>query len=150
MQDTRSKRLKNDKRGVLDLPVKLMVVMIILALFLPMVANAVESNEKSMARNEMEQETNKFIDSVRMVHFSGKGSVKTVQISLPAGCEMVVGGDGSNAYAVCECFKGNELNKRFVESPAIKFNGKTTLTGECTVTLTNVGGGVPTVDVNVR
>ena len=150
MQPACRKRLKNDKRGVLDLPVKLLVVMIILALFLPIVSNAVESNEKSMMLSEMEQETGNIIDSVRATHFSGTGSGRHLDVSLPAGCEIVIGGSGTDAYSIRECYNGTEINTRYIESPAIKFGNSVTLTGNCSLTITSIGNGEPTVKVTVQ
>ncbi len=147
MQSTGRKCLNRDRKGVLDLPIRLLVVMILLTISLPIIANAVDMNEDSMMMSEMEQESGKLFDAVRMAHFSGIGSSRCVNISLPAGCEIKLGGSGSDAFAVHTLYEGKELNTKYLESPAIRFSDEMTLTGECSLIITSIESDIPTVEV---
>ena len=73
-------KLRDDRRGVVELPIKLMVVMILLTLMMPMLSNAAESSERDMNCSVAVREAERINDSLRTVYFSGAGSAVTVDV----------------------------------------------------------------------
>ena len=58
MQDHRG-RLRKDRRGIMSLPIKLMVTALVITISLPLIANVMDDSERGMADAEMEQEVGK-------------------------------------------------------------------------------------------
>ena len=149
MQDHRH-RLNRDERGIMSLPLKLMITMVIIALSVPMLTDALDHNQEDVAAAEMTQEADKFKNAACLAHFSGNGCSRTVDISLPAGCEMCVGGEGGNAYSIRMVYNGNLVSTEYFESPVLRINQEMTFTGHMTLKLTSNGGDkVPEIEVTV-
>lgn len=149
MQDHRH-RLKKDRGGIMSLPVKLMITMVIIALSVPMLTAALDSSQEDMAGTEMAQEVQKFKNAANLAHFSGNGCSRTVEINLPAGCELSVGGEGSDAYSIRTVYNGNLVSTEYFESPVLKICNVMTFTGHMILKLTSVEGNtIPEIEVTV-
>ena len=149
MQDNRD-RLRKDRRGVMSLPIRLMITMMIIAISVPVLSDAMENNQENMAGAEMNHESEKFMNAANLAHFSGNGCSRTVEINLPAGCEMCVGGEGSDAYSIRMVYNGKIVSTNYFESPVLKITDEMTFTGRITLKLTNVEtGGTPRIEVTV-
>ena len=149
MQDHRH-RLNRDRGGIMSLPVKLMITMVIIALSVPMLTSALDSSQEDMAGAEMSHEVQKFKNAANLAHFSGNGCSRTVEIDLPAGCEMSVGGEGSDAYSIRTLYNGELISTEYFESPVLRICNEMTFTGHMTLKLTSVEGGtVPEIEVAV-
>ena len=149
MQDHRD-RLRKNRKGVMGLPIKLMVTMTIIAISLPALTGIMDDSERGMADAEMGQEAERFMNAAVLAHRSGDGSTRTVSISLPAGCELWVGGEGSNAFSVRSVYNGEIVSKDYFETPVLKINEQMTFSGNVTLKLTSVDSGdVPEIEVTI-
>ena len=149
MQDHRD-RLRKDRRGIMSLPIKLMVTALVITISLPLITNVMADSERGMANAEMEQEVGKFMKAAELAHRSGNGSSRTVSIDLPAGCEICVGGEGSDGFSVRSVYNGETVSKHYFETPALKIAEQMTFTGKVTMRLTsNETGDVPEIEVTV-
>ena len=134
----------------MSLPIKLMVTMVIIALSIPMLTSALESNQQDMAGAEMNQEAERFRNAANLAHFSGNGCSRTVELNLPAGCEMCVGGENSDAFSIRMIYNGNLISTLYFESPVLKISQEMTFTGNMTLKLTSVeGNNIPGIEVTV-
>jgi len=104
----------------MDLPIKLMVVFLLLSISVPLVANAMEKSQEDTMGTAMEHEIGRLYDSIIMVYYSGTGSSKTISINIPGGCEMYIGGEGSDSYSIRSSFKGSTGPTRYMERPGIE------------------------------
>ena len=131
--------MKLNGKGVIDLPVKLMVIVIIVSLSVPMLAGAMERGETNGALSAMNAETDKLFSSAASVHYSGIGSARTVQMNLPDGCEIFIpGGNGSEGYSVKMFFKGNNVGIRYMDRPPVMFvSDGMTISGSCMLLITS-------------
>ena len=68
MQDHRD-RLRKDRRGIMSLPIKLMVTALVISISLPLITNIMDDSERGMADAEMEQEIGKFMKAAELVPF---------------------------------------------------------------------------------
>ena len=149
MQDHRG-RLNRDRKGIMSLPVKLMVIMIVISLSVPLLTNALNDNQESMACSEMQHEAERFKNAAVLAHFAGNGCSRTVEIDLPAGCEMSVGGEGGDAYSIRLIFNGDIVSTEYFDKPALKIEQEMAFTGHVTLKLTSVdAGGTPEIKVTV-
>lgn len=127
MQDRRDSELNHDSRGIIGMPLKLMMIMVILTLCIPIVAQAVDSNQRQMMGSVMDQEAERIVEAARDARFSGAGTSDIIDIDLPQGCEIVLGGDGP--YCVSCIYEGSITSKRYMERPAIRFDDHVTISG---------------------
>lgn len=133
-----------DRKGVIDLPVKLMVVVLIISISVPLLTDAVERGEADNASYAMNSEIERIFKAVAAVHYSGIGSSRTVSVSIPDGCGITIpGGDGSDGYSVKMSFKGHDLGTRFMDRPPVRFiSGGLVITGNCLLLITSdISGG---------
>lgn len=112
-----------------------MVTMVILALSVPLIVEAVNDNEMNMMGSEMDQEMVKLENAVSAVHYSGEGSSRTVELDIPPGCEIIIGGAGADAYSVRTFFEGEQLSVHHFEKPAVAIPVETVITSDCTLLL---------------
>ena len=127
-----------------------MVTMVIIALSIPMLTSALESNQQDMTGAEMNQEAERFRNAANLAHFSGNGCSRTVELNLPAGCEMCVGGEGSDGFSIRMIYNGNLISTLYFESPVLKINHEITFTGHMILKLTSVEGNkIPEIEVTV-
>ena len=144
--------MKLNGKGVIDLPVKLMVILIIVSLSVPLLAGAMERGETNGALSSMNSETDKLFNSAAAVHYSGIGSSRTVQMNLPDGCELeIIGGNGSDGYSVNMFFKGNNVGTRYMDRPPIMFiSDGIMISGSCMLLITSdISNGNAAVKVTV-
>ena len=149
MQDHRH-RLSKDRKGVMSLPIKLMVTMLIITISLPLLTNVMDDSERNMADAEMEQEVGRFMNAAILAHRSGNGSSRTVSIDLPAGCELSVGGEGSDGFCVRSVYDGEVISRNYFETPAIRISEEMTFAGRMTLKLTSdESGDIPGIRVTI-
>ena len=149
MQDHRH-RLRGNKKGVLGLPIKLLLIMAILAVTIPIVTQAMGESQGNIAEAEMHHESMKFKNAATLAHFSGNGCSRTVDIELPAGCELQIGGSGENAYCIRSVYNGEIVSKEYFEQPAFRIDDEMIITGKVSLKLTNIEtGNIPEIEVTV-
>jgi hypothetical protein len=130
--------LRLNRKGIIDLPVKLMVIVLIISVSVPLLANAMERGEATNASFAMNSEVDRMFNAVAAVHYSGTDSSRTVSISLPDGCELIIpGGDGSDSYLVKMMYKGKQAGIRYMDRPPVKFiTDNITINGSCMLLIT--------------
>jgi hypothetical protein len=130
--------VKLNRRGTIDLPVKLMVIVLILSVSVPLLADAMERGESDNATYAMNSEVDRIFNAVAAVHYSGIGSSRTVSVNIPSGCEIAIpGGGGSDGYSVKTFFKGDQTSVRYMERPPVRFlTDGVTITGSCLLLIT--------------
>jgi len=131
--------LRLNRKGMIDLPVKLMLIVIIVSLSVPILAGAMERGEVNGAVSAMNSETDRLFNSAAAVHYSGIGSSRTVHMNIPDGCELVIpGGNGSEGYSVKMFFKGSDVGTRYMDRPPVIFiSDGTIISGSCVLLITS-------------
>ena len=105
MQDHRNS-LIHDRKAVMSMPIKLLIILVILSLSIPIIYSAMEFNQESMMDVRMDKECDKIIGCVREIYYSGTGSIRTIDTELPQGCELVIGGNDGDAYWIRSYYDG--------------------------------------------
>jgi len=140
------------RKGVMDLPVKLMIVILIISLSVPMLTGAMERGESNNATAAMNSEVSRMFNAAAAVHYSGIGSSRTLSVSIPEGCEIVIaGGEGSDAYSVRTLFKGDQTGIRYMDKPPVRFiTDNLVISGSCLLLITSeVKDNYPAVRVEI-
>ena len=131
--------MRLDRKGGMDLPVKLMVVILIVSLSVPMLTGAMERGEANNAASAMNSEVDRIFNAAAAVHYSGVGSSRTVSMNIPERCEIVIpGGGGSDAYSVKMLFKGDQTGVRYMDRPPVRFiTDSLAISGSCLLLITS-------------
>ena len=128
MQDHRNS-LIHDRKAVMSMPIKLLIIMVILSLSIPIVYSAMEFNQESMMDVRMDKECDKIIGCVKEIYYSGTGSIRTIDTELPQGCELVIGGNDGDAYCIRSYYEGKEISKTYMDEPLVKFSEEIRISG---------------------
>ena len=131
--------MKMDRRGVTALPIKLLIITIIVSISLPFVSEAIESNENSVNTKLMEAESKRIADAATAVYYSMNGATKLVDVSIPEGCMIVLGGDGDDAYAIHMYCGTEKTSKHWMDKPLLSFGTCLTLYGDSILSITTDG-----------
>lgn len=128
--------MRMDRKAMTGLPVKLLVIMIVLGSMVPVLMDYLDSGISDMERNQMDGEAQRLVNAVSGVYYSSVGDSKYVEIEVPQGCTMVLGGEGQDAYAI-HLYRGSEeVGKHWMEKPMIPFKDTTVIEGTTTLRVT--------------
>ena len=141
--------MKMNKRAVLDLPIRIVVVLAVLAASLPFIGSALEHNEEATTAAALENQVGRITNAAAVVYFSGEGSCRTVDLDIPSGCSIAVGGNGGEAYSVRGIMGNKIVYTGYMDKPSVGFSDETVLSGKCTVLVrcSEGGSGYPEIDV---
>ncbi|NLL95025.1 MAG: hypothetical protein GX224_04655 [Thermoplasmatales archaeon] len=129
------------RKAAVGMPVRLAAVFLVLTLSIPFLVDSMERTETDMAAAELGDEIGRIADAASIVYFSGSGSSKTVQVDVPAGCEIRVGMESGDPYRITGYRGGVKVAEKCIESPAFPILGGAVLSGECLIVLENVADG---------
>ncbi len=115
-----------------------MITMIIITAFIPVLSDALSDNQERIADAEMQQEAGRLKNAISMVSYSGIGSCRTLELNVPAGCELWVGGEGSDAFCIRSVYDGKTLSKDYLERPSVKIADEMCITGNVTLKITSI------------
>ncbi len=118
-----------DRRGVMGLPVRLGVALLILALATPSLVAAAGHFDREAEVSEARLAADTVYDAAARAWYSGNGGSETVEVSVPSGCSVVFGGEGADAWSYA-LYRGGELvSREYPESPGVRFLGVAEVTG---------------------
>ncbi|MCQ2071019.1 MAG: hypothetical protein MJZ68_07800 [archaeon] len=89
-----------DDRGVLGLPMRLAVVMVVLALCVPVLAHVANDFQDRTENDLACKEAGKVASVAREVYHMGEGGSSTVEISVLNGYALILGGESTDAYRI--------------------------------------------------
>lgn len=112
-----------DGRGVLGLPMRLAVAMVILSVCVPSLVYASETFKEDAEVSDASAEVEKMVSAADTVYYSGCGSRCTVSVSIPSGCEVTIGGEEQDMYTI-RIVQGGEVRKTvYTDHPIVRFVG---------------------------
>ena len=90
-------RLMDSDEGVLELPMKLLITVIIMAIALPAAIGGFNAYQEKQAKLELEMELDKIKETIQRVYSSGNGTTRNLDVNIPdrlmAGVDYVKIGD---------------------------------------------------------
>ena len=127
--------MRMNRKGSMDLPIKLMVAVILVSLSVPVIIQGLDASETGMDKVQMENESSKIANSITNVYYSLTGSERTVEIEVPQGCHIVLGGDGNDSFGIHMYRNDSPLGTYWLEKPIIGFDGITSISGKTTIVI---------------
>lgn len=120
------------KSAVIDLPLRLTVVVLIVSLTTPVALAVMEEQEIETARTAMDRSASSIMNAAIATHYGGEGSFRTLELHLPPGCTLEVGGEAGSVESLSiRCYyEGRLLGTRYMESHSISLLTDTPLTLE--------------------
>lgn len=113
--------MRLNRKAVTDLPIKLLVISIILSISIPIVTSSLESSMDGMESSQMNEECQRIANSATSAYYSTIGAERYLDVDIPAGCSLVLGGEGVEAYAIHMYRGSEEVSKHWMEKPMIPF-----------------------------
>lgn len=91
--------MRNDKRGIEGLPLRLMLVALLISLTLPTMLSFMHETTSSIAEEKAAEVADKIAATVEEMSLGGPGNVRTVTVpnDLLAGIELSLGGENGTA-----------------------------------------------------
>ena len=125
--------MRTDDRGVLDMPVRLAVAILIIATVTPVLMGMVGTAEDVMSSSEAEVEADRLCDGISRAYYGGEGTMVSVELSIPAGQSLELGGDERSVIRILD--GGMEVDRVYIERPAVPVLEPVTITGRTVVTI---------------
>lgn len=126
------------RKGVIGLPVRLTVAFLIISISVPVLTGMAADLKEDNAVMSASKEADRIADAVSRVYYMGAGSACAVDVSLPAGCMMAIGGEGTDAYSIGIFLDGVEKDRIYLERPLVRIlgdgldvHGKSRISVEC-------------------
>lgn len=118
--------MRSDAHGIMGLPFKLAIIMVVIAVMTPIVAGVTQDAKDVMDLMQPENEASELKDAASRLYYSNVGSTVTVDLSLgPDEC-LMVGGEGTEAYTI-RIVRNGEIEKRiYIDHPEFPFLGGAT------------------------
>lgn len=128
--------MRSDDRGVLGMPVRLAVAVLVIATMVPVVLGMVGTAEDSIGSSELEREADRLRDGAARAYYGGEGTIVSVDLRLPPGASLGVGGDGGGRYVIRLIEDGEEVGRVYIDRPAVPVLGPAAeVSGSVTVKL---------------
>ena len=125
--------MRTDGRGVLDMPVRLAVAILIIATVTPVLMGMVGTAEDVMSSSEAEVEADRLCDGISRAYYGGEVTMVSVELSIPAGQALEIGGD--ERYVIRILDGRMEVDRVYIERPAVPVLEPVTITGRTVVTI---------------
>lgn len=97
----------SDRRGIIGMPVKLAVCILVLGLMVPLVLDAVEDAEDEISSYGILQEAESLRDAIQRAYF--QDCTVTHEVDLPSGRSISVGGSDGTGYVLRLLVDGEQV-----------------------------------------
>mgnify|MGYP005959227275 FL=1 len=117
---------------MIDLPVKLAVCFLVLGLMVPVVMDVVDDADSEMSVYKLRRDAALLEDAIHRAY--SDGTVTSVELDIPRGQSLIVGGDSGNEYIIRLAVDSKTVETSFIDSPMIAvIGGVTEISGDVVV-----------------
>lgn len=117
---------------MIDLPVKLAVCFLVLGLMVPVVIDVVDDADSEMSVYDLRRDAALLEDAIHRAY--SDGTVTSIELDIPRGQSLIVGGDGGNEYIIRLAVDGETVETSFIDSPMVAvIGGITEISGDVVV-----------------
>lgn len=117
---------------MIDLPVKLAVCFLVLGLMVPVVMDVVDDAGSEMSVYDLRMDAALLEDAIHRAY--SDGTVTSIELDIPRGQSLIVGGDGGNEYIIRLAVDGETVETSFIDSPMVAvIGGITEISGDVVV-----------------
>lgn len=117
---------------MIDLPVKLAVCFLVLGLMVPVVMDVVDDADSEMSVYDLRRDAALLEDAIHRAY--SDGTVTSIELDIPRGQSLIVGGDGGSEYIIRLAVDGETVETSFIDSPMVAvIGGVTEISGDVVV-----------------
>ena len=117
---------------MIDLQVKLAVCFLVLGLMVRVVMDVVDDADSEMSVYDLRRDTALLEDAIHRAY--SDGTVTSIELDIPRGQSLIVGGDGGNEYIIRLAVDGETVETSFIDSPMVAvIGGITEISGDVVV-----------------
>ncbi len=116
-----------------DLPIKLAVCFLIIGLMTPLIVNSTENADREISLKDLREEADALKRTINGVYYSGTGSIMTIEMDLPTGQALMVG--GAEPYVIRLMVDGSEVDRVYLDTPAVKVMNQAWIEGISVITV---------------
>lgn len=117
---------------MIDLPVKLAVCFLVLGLMVPVVIDVVDDADSEMSVYDLRRDAALLEDAIHRAY--SDGTVTSIELDIPRGQSLIVGGDSGNEYIIRLAVDGETVETSFIDSPMVAvIGGITEISGDVVV-----------------
>ena len=138
--------MRMNRKAVTDLPIKLLVISIILSVSVPIVMGAADTGERNMDLAQMESEAGRIGNAVASVYYSQDGYERCIDVDVPEGCSIVIGGPGDDGFGIHLLRGPQEIGTHWMEKPIVSLGQGPELFGHVSLRI-SMDGPFAEVDV---
>ena len=109
---------------MIDLPVKLAVCFLVLGLMVPVMIDVVDDADSEMSVYDLRRDAALLEDAIHRAY--SDGTVTSIELDIPRGQSLIVGGDGGNEYIIRLAVDGETVETSFIDSPMVAVIGDIT------------------------
>lgn len=114
---------------------RLAVAAILLSVSLPALAGMADGFADGSSISEAESMAKTIKENASSLYYSGPGSTKNIEVRVPAGYEIRIGGVGAESYSVAVLKDGSAISVEYMQYPSVRFSGCTVITGIVSLSL---------------
>lgn len=130
-----------DKRGVIDLPLKLMVSVLIIGMMLPTTIALTDRMMDEVDVQEIESCAESLKRDLVRTYYDGIGGSRTVTLNIPTGYSMAIGGENEE-YVIRMMENGEIISRMYLDSPPFPIvGGELILENNCVLSMKAVVSG---------
>ena len=110
----------------MSLPLKLAISFLIIGLMLPSVITMTQNTQEDAQEMVVRSVAGQLSDAMTDCYYDGLGSGWTVNLTVPSGYSLEVGGDGAQAYIIRIVHGGEVVDRIYLDSPGFPVIGDIT------------------------
>ena len=118
-----------DCKGVMGLPMRIVLAFLIIALCIPTLVSAASDFSQQADINGMDDDLDRISEAATKAYLGGSGTVIKTYVELTPGYEIVLGGDEADRYTVKLMHSGEVVEKRYLAHPTVPVLEKMTIDG---------------------
>jgi len=102
-----------DRRGVISMPLRLTLAILVISLSLPVVDAALQIQEREAALNLCVQQGENILNAATVVYYQGEGSMRTLIVDLPPEAALCL----MSPAGISITFKGENIGNIWPDEP---------------------------------
>lgn len=126
----------------MSIPVKLTVSFILVALCVSTVSTMVPQTEEDLIIESLKEDGDMLKDYAIATYHSSTGDRRTIHVSIPAHCAVMMGGDGTDMHVIRLLMDGETVHRIYLDNPLVSIVGDVTIEGDMMVSMVRTDEGV--------
>jgi len=121
--------MRMNRKGMIGMPVRLAVTFLILAITVPLLMGLTDDLREDVEASDLAVQANIVSETAEKAYYAGIGSAFTANISVDHNSRLIIGGEGSDAYAIRMIYGDKETGKIIMDRPLVKISNEISVSG---------------------